>query len=106
MQIKPVVHFDAEDSLALCDSCHRIFYEHLMQCRQQHYRTLTTRAGVIKWWEGCHHRKASSPANVCRAESHGIPSSGRDGALRRPRRVQRRNVWRDSLVMRDPFRLL
>src|SRR5437588_7555451 len=35
-----------------------------------------------------------------------IPSVGRDGALRRPRRVQRRNVWRDSRLTRGSFRPL
>ena len=35
-----------------------------------------------------------------------IPSVGRDGAARRPRRVQRRNVWRDSRLTRGSFRPL
>ena len=38
--------------------------------------------------------------------SHGIPSIGRDGALRRPRRVQRRNERRDSHVPHGSFRPL
>src|SRR5438094_3142239 len=38
--------------------------------------------------------------------SHGMPSIGRDGALRRPRRVQRRNERCDPAVTRDSFRPL
>jgi hypothetical protein len=33
-------------------------------------------------------------------------SVGRNGALRRPRRAERRNVWRDWHVAHDSFRPL